>query len=160
MEKTDKAFTLIVLKRPVQKKLFNDGYEMETGEQYRAIATNKTGEPEEILKWYNQRGDTSENRIKELKKGFGMERMPCGDFGANSMFFRIGVLAYNLFVFFNKCSLPQSMQKNQVQTLRWRLYQAAGRITKHAGAIYLKVSNCFYGLFEEIRSKLYEVLIM
>ncbi len=160
MEKTHKAFTLIVLRRPVQKKLFVDGGETEAGERYRVIATNKSGKPENILTWYNQRGDSSENRIKDLKRGFGMERMPCGDFGANSMFFRIGVLAYNLFLFFKRCSLPQSMQKNQIQTLRWRLYQAAGRITKHGGALYLKVSNCFYELFEEIRSKLYEVLMM
>jgi hypothetical protein len=35
-------------------------------------------------------------RIKELKPGFGMERMPCGQFSANAVFFRLGVLAYNL----------------------------------------------------------------
>ena len=50
--------------------------------------------------WYNHRGESSENRIKELKIGFGMERMPCDSFKANAMFFRTGVLAYNLYVLF------------------------------------------------------------
>jgi len=53
-----------------------------------------------VVQWYNQRGECSENRIKELKIGFGMERMPCGQLNANAMFFRIGTLAYNLFRLF------------------------------------------------------------
>jgi len=60
------------------------------------IATNRIESSEQVIKWYNQRGDCSENRIKELKIGFGMERMPCGQFEANAVFFRIGILAYNL----------------------------------------------------------------
>jgi hypothetical protein len=35
------------------------------------------------MEWYSQRGDASENRIKDLKVGFGMEYMPCGSFQAN-----------------------------------------------------------------------------
>ena len=30
------------------------------------------------MQWYCKRGDASENRIKDLKIGFGMEYMPCG----------------------------------------------------------------------------------
>jgi len=36
-----------------------------------------------VMDWYRLRGEYSENRIKELKPGFGMERMPCGQFAAN-----------------------------------------------------------------------------
>src|SRR4029077_17235597 len=42
------------------------------------------------MEWYSQRGDASENRIKDLKVGFGMEYMPCGSFQANAVFFAIG----------------------------------------------------------------------
>jgi hypothetical protein len=38
---------------------------------------------EQLVKRYHQRGDCSENRIKEQKIGFGMERIPCGQFEAN-----------------------------------------------------------------------------
>jgi len=44
----------------------------------------------------NQRGDANENRIKELKTGFGMERMPSGYCQANAVCFRIGALVCNL----------------------------------------------------------------
>jgi hypothetical protein len=159
MEKTKKAFRLIIIKRPVQQTVFFDDNEPERI-RYTVIATNKTESMMEVIKWYNKRGDTSENRIKDLKIGFGMERMPCGSFAANSMFFRIGVLAYNLFVLFKLLALPSSMKKHQVQTIRWRLYQTAGKIVKHAGALYLKVSRLVHDLFAEIRTRNYEVMVM
>jgi hypothetical protein len=88
-----------------------------------------------------------------------MERMPCGTFEANSMFFRIGVLAYNMFVLFKLLALPSSMLKSQIQTVRWLLYQTAGKIVKHGGALYLKVSNAMCHVLAEIRARSYEVQI-
>ena len=159
MEKTDKAFRLIIIKRSVQQTIFPE-YQDSEYTRYTVIATNKTEPMKEVIRWYNKRGDTSENRIKDLKIGFGMERMPCGTFEANSMFFRIGVLAYNLFILFKLLALPSSMKKHQVQTIRWRLYQTAGKIVKHAGALCLKVNRFVYDLFAEIRARNYEVMVM
>ena len=159
MEKTNKAFRLIVIKRPLQQTIIPDDEEPESV-RYTVIATNKTESIKDIIKWYNKRGDTSENRIKDLKIGFGMERMPCGTFEANSMFFKVGVIAYNLFVLFKLLVLPSSMKKHQVQTIRWVLYQTAGKIVKHGGAVYLKVSRVAHDLFTEIRLRNYEVMVM
>jgi hypothetical protein len=36
------------------------------------------------------------NRINDLKVCFGMERMPCGQAGANAVFFKIGAISYNI----------------------------------------------------------------
>ncbi|MFN3481309.1 MAG: hypothetical protein ACK415_13120, partial [Thermodesulfovibrionales bacterium] len=47
-----------------------------------------------------------ENVIKELKNGIGMEYMPTGDFGANSFWFSLGVLAYNSFIMKKYLILP------------------------------------------------------
>jgi len=150
MAKTQQAFRLIVLRRPVQQDLL-------APEAPRLrdtlIATNREGTPEEIVRWYNQRGETSENRIKELKLGFGMERLPCGTFAANAVFFRIGVLAYNLFVLFKLLALPPAWGRCQVRTVRWRLYQMAGKVVRHAGAVILKVQHWLWGLYEEIRTR-------
>jgi hypothetical protein len=93
MNKTQQAFRLVVIRRPMQGYLF---CEQSVSEKYTVIATNRTESMEQVVTWYNQRGDCSENRIKELKIGFGMQRMPCGQFAANAVFFRIGVLAYNV----------------------------------------------------------------
>lgn len=124
--------------------------------RYTVIASNRTEAAPKVFDWYCQRGDASENRIKELKIGFGMERMPCGQFAANALFFRIGVLAYNLFIRFKHSALSPEWHRHQVQTLRWRLYQAAGRIVRHAGQLYLKVSEGMRALYQSVRERTWE----
>lgn len=150
MNHTHKAFRLIAIRRPTQLALIEEG---QPQERYTVIASNRQESAEETVAWYNQRGDASENRIKELKNGFGMERMPCGTLEANAAFFRIGALAFNLFVLFKRLALPESWRQHQVQTLRWRLYQSAGKVVSHAGAVILKVARWLFALFEEIRTR-------
>ena len=156
MNKNKSSFRLIVVLRPYQGNVFGD---VDPKNKYTAIATNRTGTPEEIVEWYNQRSECSENRIKELKIGFGMERMPCGQFKANAVFFRIGVIAYNLYKLFANNVLDESWQKHQVQTVRWRLYQKAGKVVSHAGQVYLKVNEYLYELFERIRYRSWEFVM-
>ena len=78
---------------------------------------------EEVIKLHNQRGEV-ENYIKELKSGFGMEWMPCAEAHANAVFFRIGVIAYNLFLAMKLLALPPWYGTFTMSTVRWRLYQA------------------------------------
>jgi hypothetical protein len=82
--------------------------------------------------------------------------MPCGQFAANAMFFRIGAMAYNLFVMFKTHVLPEGWKKHQVQTVRWRLYHIAARITRHARSLSLNVSNTYIALFKDIRLRCYQ----
>jgi hypothetical protein len=153
MEKTKEAFRLVVICRAYQKELFG---EEDVGLKYKVVATNKKGTGEEVMGWYNQRGECSENRIKELKIGFGMERMPCGQYRANAVFFRIGVIAYNLYRLFVLKVLEKSWHRHQVQTVRWRLYASAGKIVFHGGEVYLKVRRSLCRLFQEIRLRIWE----
>jgi hypothetical protein len=150
MNATKQDFRLIVVRRPVQREMFGPE---EEAERYKAIASNREGTAEQIVQWYNQRGDASENRIKELKVGFAMEYLPCGQLAANAVYFRLGVLAYNLFVMFKNQVLPPAWRRSQIQTLRWRLYQVAGKVVDHAGAVYLKVRRSWLLLFEGIRRR-------
>jgi len=154
MNTTRNAFRLVVVRRPCQTELF--GQECL---RYKVIASNRTETAAETMAWYNRRGDASENRIKELKIGFAMERLPCGDFGANAMFFRIGVLAYNVFVLFKLLALPAEWRHCQVQTVRWRLYQLAGKVVAHGRRTILKVSSWAWGILEEIRTRAREVAL-
>ena len=153
MNRAHEAFRLIVVRRPVQVQLFD---KTPAKRCYTAIATNRTESAEEVLRWYNQRGECSENRIKELKLGFGMERMPCGQFEANAVFFGVGVLAYNVGRLFMINTLKGSWHHHQVQTVRWRLYQTAGKVVYHAGAIWLKVRRETELLFSRIRHRSWE----
>ena len=154
MEKTEQAFRLIVIRRPYQGTLFG---EEDNRLKYTVIASNRIESPEDVVAWYNQRGECSENRIKELKIGFGMERMPCGQLKANAVFFRIGTLAYNIFRLFALKTLSASWHRHQVQTVRWRLYQIAGKVVFHAGQVYLKVRRGLCQLFTDVRLRIWEV---
>ena len=152
MEKTEEAFRLIVIRRPSQATLFTEDEKI----KYTAIATNRTWSADDVVAWYNQRGECSENRIKELKIGFGMERMPCGQLTANAMFFRIGALAYNLFRLFTLTTLSPEWHRHQVETIRWRLYQIAGKIVFHGGQVFLKVRRTLWKLFADTRLRIWE----
>jgi len=153
MNKTKKAFRLIVIRRPYQRELFGEGDERV---KYSVIATNKAESAEGVVAWYHERGECSENRIKELKIGFGMERLPCGQYEANAIFFRIGVLSYNLYRLFVLKALGTSWHRHQVQTVRWRLYQIAGKIIFHGGQVFLKVRRSVVELFRAIRLRTWE----
>lgn len=150
MNETSKAFRLIVVKYKRQAALFDDA------PHYHVIASNRVESTEATLLWYRQRGEVSENGIKELKIGFGMERMPCGQFAANAAFFRIGVIAHNLFVLFKQSVLGGGWQKHKVTTVRWRLFHLPGKVVQHAGALVLRVADEFLALFRDIRQRSFE----
>jgi hypothetical protein len=160
MNQTKKAFRLVV-KRGVRRQ----GELFEKGEQYfyHGVATNWLEEEKntrEVLEWHNGRGQ-AENFTKELKIGFGMERMPCGQSYANAVFFRIGILAYNLFIGFKRLCCPESWVKQTIATFRWKVVQVAGRIVKHAGEVVLKLMIDLekLGLFQGIRKKSFELSV-
>ena len=150
MNKSEKAFRLIVMRRPQEQDLF----ENTAPYRYHAIASNRANEDAAAtMAWYCQRGDASENRIKELKIGFGMDHMPCGTFSANAVFFAIGVLTYNLYCGFRSLALGTEFQRAQVQTVRWRLFQTAGRIVRHGRQVFLKLNAAMLDMFTAIRER-------
>ncbi len=151
MNETKKAFRLIVVKHKRQVELFDDK------PKYHVIASNRAESTADTLIWYRQRGEVAENGIKELKIGFGMERMPCGQFAANAAFFRIGVIAHNLFVLFKRSALGTDWQHHKVATVRWRLLHLPGKVVRHAGAWVLKVATDLVDLFRSIRARSFEL---
>ncbi len=160
MRETKKAFRLVV-KREIRRQ--GELFEEEGQYFYHAVATNWLEEEkntEEVLKWHNQRGQ-AENFNKELKLGFGMERMPCGQSYANAVFFRIGVIAYNLCIGFKRLACPESWMQQTIATFRWKMVQVAGRIVKHAGEVVLKLMIDLekLELFQGIRKKSFELSV-
>lgn len=135
MNNTREAFRLIVLRWPkLQAGLFDLSPYF-----YHVIATNREEDAEEVIKLHNHRGEV-ENYIKELKSGFGMEWMPCGEAYANAVFFRIAIIAYNLFLAMKLLALPPWYRSFTISTVRWRLYQVAGAVVRHAHQLLLKLA--------------------
>lgn len=105
---------------------------------YRVLATNRDNLTDsEIVHWYNQRGEDSENRIKELKLDFAGERLPCGQFAANALYFHLCVTAYNLFVLLRH-SLPPEWHACRAPTCRWRVVALAAKVVSHARRVVPK----------------------
>jgi len=134
MNGSEQAFRLMVLRWPnPQPNLFEaDRY------CYHAVATNREEPASEVIWKHNQRGE-SENWHKELKVGFGMEQMPCGQLEANALYFAIGVLAYNLGQLLKGRVLPASYRTVTVATLRWKVYRLAGKLVRHARGWMLQI---------------------
>jgi len=166
MDEGEYAFRIIVVRKQVTPVLsgLEDLLSEEEKlalmhERYSVIATN--ADPEEmsaqdIVRFYRKRGDTSENRIKELKGGFNLDHLPSSDFISNAFYFQIGVLAYNLFILF-KQTLQESWQKHTIQTIRYKLYNIAGKVVGHGRQLFLKVNREFVAILDAIRQKSYQI---
>lgn len=106
---------------------------------YQVIATNMDElEPEEAAWFHNERGQ-SENLIKELKMGFGMEQMVSGNFLANALYFSIGVLAYNTTQAQKLLFMEEEWKTRTIATLRWKLVEIAGKVIRHGRRVILKI---------------------
>jgi hypothetical protein len=158
MEKSQNAFTLIIQRRPIkgqQEMDFDGSQDQETFQSgaylYRAIAVSPDVDltDSQWVHWYNQRGEHSENRIKELKTDFAADRMPCQDFDANALYFALCALAYNLFALF-RMFLPACFESTRAKTIRWRIFALAGKVVRHGRKLYLKLKKAHHDLLEDI----------
>lgn len=148
MTNTKKSFRMIVIKRnitpilPNLEEILSDEEKLQYHkERFYVIATNNNDlSIEKIIKRYRQRGETSENKIKELKNGFNLSYMPSSNFISNALYFQIGTLAYNIFILF-KMILDKNLQKHTIKTIRYKLYNIAGKVVNHARKTILKVND-------------------
>ena len=159
MGASKRAFTLVLQRRPKWGQQSLDvgcGVDTDTYEQggyvYRAIATNRDAlSDSEVIHWYNQRGEHSENRIKELKCDFGGDRLPCGQFSANELYFALCALGYNLFALLRHL-LPGSWSRSRAPTVRLRLIALAGKLVYHGRQWTLKLRPTHHAVLNEALS--------
>ena len=117
---------------------------------YRCIATNIDAKTDlEIIDWYNQRGECSENRIKELKCDFGAEDLPCSDHQANSLYFFMCILAYNLFVLMRALA-PTILRNYRAKRVRWLVYRIAGKVVRGGRQLRLNITAMGYEILEQL----------
>ena len=166
MTHTKNAFRMIVIRRnitpmlPHLEDILSDKEKAQYHkERFYVMATNNnTLSKEEIIKLYRQRGETSENKIKEFKNGFNMDYLPSRDFISNALYFQIGTLAYNLFILF-KTILDENLQHHTVKTIRYKTYNIAGKVISHSRKTILKVNDEFIEILQRIRYKAHEASI-
>ena len=159
----EKAFTLVIQRTVLKGQASLDLDSQESsgeislgGYVYRAIATNRDElSDSEIVHWYNQRAEDSENRIKELKLDFGGDTLPCSDFNANALYFLISALSYNLFALMRQL-LPEELAHHRAMTLRWRLYAIAAKVVRTGRQLFVKMRATHRTLLERVLMALKE----
>lgn len=108
------------------------------------VVTNMDSSPEDLIRFYCKRGQM-ENFIKECKSGFDMSYVSSSSMIVNANRVQIHALAYNLFNWFRRLTLPESMRKDRIDTVRFKLLKLAARIVKSARYVYFKLcSHCPY----------------
>lgn len=122
--------------------------------KYRAILADfpESWSTEQVLDHHDDRG-AAEKAIGELKNGYGLDKLPCGQLFANAAFFQIGLIAYNLVQTFKRFALPKGWKKFCIKNLRFRLLCQAAIIVRHARRLVLKISSTFpfFDVFEQAR---------
>jgi len=108
------------------------------------IVTNMELPPESLIRFYCNRG-RMENFIKESKHGFDFDTMSSPSMTVNANRLQLSALAYNLFNWFRRITLPTSMRMHHVDTLRLKLLKIAARLVRAARYLTFKLcSSCPY----------------
>ncbi len=124
--------------------------------EFSFYATNMEGDPWELIKFYDARA-TIENRIKETKLGFNLDKLPSGLFRVNQVYLHFVMLAYNLLWWF-KSSFPlgKKLADRGIRFLREALFLVPGVVKRHGEGfvIHMPVDWPFAGLMREIMASL------
>jgi hypothetical protein len=109
--------------------------------QYHIFVTNDAHTARlTLLEWHLQHANM-ENRIKEHKSGFSLEKLPTRCFHANWAYLLIGQLAFNLVAWFKRLVLPAAYHHATAKTIRHQLFNVAGKIVHTARQFFLVLSD-------------------
>ncbi len=149
-------------KGPIQLHLFQP---VEFDFEYKVVATNKKLSPRGVLLFHNGRG-SQEGLFAELKTQCQMGYIPCKRKAGNTLWLHLNCLAHNLTrelqMRTQKRSLVNTPKRaalyafEQLHSLRRRLLQRAGRLTRPHGILTLtvaaggRVATEFLGLLSKL----------
>ena len=130
--KGERAFRYVAIRLPprqVQLDLFEEPPE----KRYVAIVTNRweVAGPE-LIHWHREKCGTIEQAHDRLKHDVGARLFPSSRFGANAAWYRLAILALNLFSALVRLALPEEWHSQRLPTARFRFFNRAGRVLWHA----------------------------
>jgi hypothetical protein len=146
-EHSRKSYRVVVIRKPYPQLDMFKGIIYD----YRIVVTNMSGEKRWIMQWYWERCN-SENWIKELKYGFGLNQFPSSRKLPNAAYFHIVLLAYNLCQALKLMKLDFSWRYMTIKTIRYHVLHVAGLVVRHARRWYLKLFHRYphYDVFSRI----------
>ncbi len=107
--------------------------------------------PQTIFQLYQKRGNM-ENFIKEIKTGFFVNKTDSSAFLANKARLPLSFLAYNLIRLMKQFTFPDKEKHTLIDTIRFKLFHIAGKMTEHARQIksHLSSTHVYNALFWEV----------
>ena len=106
------------------------------------LVTNMDLSPEWIVNLYSNRG-RMENFIKEGKEDMDFSSVSSSSMTVNANRLEIHQMAYNIFNWFRRITLPEDMKKMKISTLRNKILKIAARVVHHARHIVFKLNSSF-----------------
>jgi len=76
--------------------------------------------------------------------------LPSGSLGANGLWFKVGMLAYNLIIFLKNNILQSDFVNRQVKSIRYLILSIGGKLISHGRQIILKLC-CDLGMLKRIQ---------
>lgn len=145
---------LLIKRVLVEEEKEKDNGLFEPGERYEFsfYITNMEGDPWEIIGFYNARA-TVENRIKEAKLGFRLDKLPSGLFRVNVIYLHFVMLAYNLLWWFkDSLLLGKKLSDRGIRFLREVLFLVPAVVERCGEMFILHLPSAwpFAGLMNEI----------
>jgi hypothetical protein len=108
---------------------------------YVAVVTNRTGPGDAIIHWHREKCGTIEHVHDWIKHDVGGRYFPSGAFGANAAWYRLAILALNLFQALSALALPEAWRTERLGTVRFRWLNRAGRVIRHARRYLVVLSH-------------------
>lgn len=139
--KGERPFRYIAIKLPpklVQLDLFEPP---PPDDRYVAIVTNRDVPAPELIHWHREKCGTVEKMHDMLKHDVGARLFPSGVFGANAAWYRLAVLALNLYTAMKHVALPKEYEGQRLSTTRFRFMNRAGRVIRHARRFVVVLSH-------------------
>ena len=109
--------------------------------RYWSIITNLPKESyntNQVILTHQKRGQM-EKTIGELKHQLNLDHLPCGQFGANAIYFTIGILAFNLLQLIKRDTFFDSYVNSTIKTFRHKLIHIPARVIKHGRMLFIKI---------------------
>ncbi|MBU4174352.1 MAG: IS1380 family transposase [Actinobacteria bacterium] len=95
------------------------------------IVTNLQRKPENVVRFYNQRG-ICEQHIKEGKYALTWTRLSCMRFTSNQVRLALFVLAYNLGNFIRRFALPSKISHWSLRSVQLKLIKIGAKVISHS----------------------------
>lgn len=107
---------------------------------YLAFVTNLDWAEEDIYGFYNHRGAV-ENRIKESRYGFGIDKVVADEFYANYAALQLKMIAYNLVSLFQTEVMGMGILRMSIRSVRKMFFNIAGKLIKRGRQKVLKLAE-------------------